>query len=74
VRVGAGAGATPLLRSYRDGYAALVAPAPSPIHTNRGPRQVPDTVSARTRLCPASVLHWTKVSTRFSPNLYLFRT
>jgi len=52
-----GVGATPLLRSYRVGSAALVAPAPSSAHTNRGPKQVPEPVSARTGLGPASVLH-----------------
>ena len=68
-----GGGSDPPHRGFRVGSAVLVAPAHSQAHINRGPKQVPDTASMRTELGPASVLHWTKTSTRFSPSLYLFR-
>jgi len=55
-----GAGATPLLRNSRVGYAALVAPAPALTKANSALNQVPDSALICAGFGPELVLDLTR--------------
>jgi hypothetical protein len=80
VRVGAGAGATPVLRTSRVGYAALVTPAPSQAHTTCGPswvqlryfigpKRVPESIRFCTHSGPESVQELNRNKSQDRPRL-----
>lgn len=65
-----GAGATPVLRTYRVGSAALVAPAPGAVHIQKISTQIPDASAPDTRrIIPASFADFQHIRNRHARDL-----